>query len=89
MKDFADRLTSTSARMPPRRDGAVGIASAQAGAWVEFDMRGARAADDGRSFIRISIELLRESGAAELAALITSAVADGLVGGFQAAAQHD
>lgn len=89
VKDFADRLTSTSARMPPRRDGAVGIASAQAGAWVEFDMRGARAADDGRSFIRISIELLRESGAAELAALITSAVADGLVGGFQAAAQHD
>jgi len=77
---FADRLVASGVRTTRRRDGAIGIASAHGGAWLEFDLRGLRADADATAYSRVAIELQRESGAAELAALITSAVGEALDG---------
>jgi hypothetical protein len=79
VEELAGRIASSGVRTTQRRDGAVGIASAHGGAWVEFDIRAPRAGAAPCS--RVDIELQRESGAAELAALITSAVGDALDAG--------
>jgi len=76
IEGLVDRIASSSVRTMQRRDGAVGVASAHNGAWVEFDIRTRQA--DTPPCGRVEIELQRESGAAELAALITSAVGDAL-----------
>ncbi len=80
VETFAGRIVASSVRTAARRDGGVGIASAHGGAWLEFDIRGLGAQGDGMNVSHVAIELQRESGTAELAALIASAVGEALVG---------
>jgi hypothetical protein len=71
-------VAGSPARPMERDDTGLRIASTRENPWLEIDVRGLLAHAETSSVECVEVELERESGAAELAALITCAVGEAL-----------